>query len=410
MKETEKRELEKELRKEKNLPIPVEKILEQIEIFKIGIPYIKLYKPCLVGEGIKVISDDKQQEYINLFTDALDKKDIFKFVPASGAATRMFKKQLAVLLDDPEIDEKKLKSSVSKGDEESLATLDFFENLNRFAFYDELKSFSIKNSYDLEELIGNGEVADVVRLVATEEGLNYSNLPKGSIPFHYYPEGSRTAFEEHLIEAMNYVANKDGEVRIHFTISPEHEKDVRQLFNSLVEKHAAQNWIFKIDFSFQSSSTDTISVTSDNKPFRDEDGKIVFRPGGHGALLKNLNDLKADIILIKNIDNVVQEYLSSDTYKYKKILGGYLLSLQEKVFNLLTEWDNLKSDDQSIEEIINFINEEFDINLKERLDSKSSAEKKKYLFEFLNRPVRVCGMVKKEGHPGGGPFFVVDDL
>lgn len=409
MKETEKRELEKELRKEENLPIPVEKIVEQIEIFENGIPYIKLYKPCLVGNGIKVIPDDKQQEFINLFIDALEKKSVIKFVPASGAATRMFKKLLAALLNDPEIDVKKLKLSTSKGDEESIATLDFFENINRFAFYDELKKVANKNGNDLDEIIGNGEVADVIKLVATEEGLNYSNLPKGSVLFHYYPEDPRTAFEEHLIEAMNYVANKDGVMRIHFTISPEHEKDVKQLFNIIVEKLAAQNWIFEINFSFQSPSTDTISVTSENKPFRDEDGKIVFRPGGHGTLLKNLNDLNADIILIKNIDNVVQEYLSSDTYKYKKILGGYLISLQEKVSNLLTEWHNIKLDDQSIDGIINFINEEFDIDLKEKLNSKSLTEKKKFLFDFLNRPIRVCGMVKKEGHPGGGPFFVVDD-
>jgi len=409
MKETEKSELEKELHKEEKLPLPVKKIIQQIEIFENGIPYIRLYKPCLVNNGIKAISDDEQKEYINLFTDALENKRVIKFVPASGAATRMFKKPLAVLLYDPEIDLKKLKLSAGEGDEESIATLDFFENINRFAFYDELKKVANKNEIDLNELIENGEVADVIRLVAAEVGLNYSNLPKGSILFHYYPGGPRTAFEEHLIEAMNYAASEDGVVRIHFTISIEHENDVKKLFDFLAEKHAAKNWTFEIDFSFQSPSTDTISVTSENKPFRDDDGKIVFRPGGHGALLKNLNDLNADIILIKNIDNVVQEYLISDTYKYKKILGGYLISLQEKVFNLLTEWDNLESDDKAIDGIINFIDEEFGIDLKERLNSKSLAEKKKYLFDFLNRPIRVCGMVKKEGHPGGGPFWVIDD-
>jgi hypothetical protein len=409
MNEKAKKELKNELLKEDNLPLPVDEIIDQIKIFNREIPYIKLSKPCLINDGIKVISEKEQIEYTDLFLQALDDNRVIKFVPASGAASRMFKKQLAVLLDDSEVDLKKLKSFAGNGDEKSIATLDFFENINRFAFYDELKNVANKSGNDLDKLIENGNVADVIRLVAIDEGLNYSNLPKGSILFHSYAESARTAFEEHLKEAMNYSANRDGVVKIHFTISPEHEKDVKKLFDSLAEKYSGENWSFEIGFSFQSRSTDTISVTPENKPFRDEDGKIVFRPGGHGALLKNLNDLKADIILIKNIDNVVHEYLSSDTYKYKKILGGYLISLQEKVFKLLRNWKEITLVEKSIDKILSFINEEFDIELNKQIASKTFSEKKKYLFEYLNRPIRVCGMVKKEGHPGGGPFFVTDN-
>ncbi len=158
---------------------------------------------------------------------------------------------------------------------------------------------------------------------------------RGCILFHSYSDGVRTAFEEHLVEAMNYSAGADKVVRVHFTISPEHKDEIKNLISSILEKYQKQGWKFDIDFSFQSPSTDTISVTINNKPFRDENGKILFRPGGHGALLKNLNDLKADIISIKNIDNIVPDHLRDETYKYKKILGGYLISLQQKVFNFL---------------------------------------------------------------------------
>jgi len=170
-----------------------------------------------------------------------------------------------------------------------------------------------------------------------------------------------------------------------------------------------EGWKFDIGFSYQDPSTNTISVTLKNKPFRDEDGRIVFRPGGHGALLKNLNDLKADIILIKNIDNIVPDHLREETNKYKKILGGYLISLQKKVFSFLQKLEMEITNDNYIDEVINFVRTEFEINLTAKLNSKPLLEKKKYLFDFLNRPIRVCGMVKKEKHPGGGPLWVIDE-
>lgn len=404
----ERQKLEKELLNEKNLCLPIDLIIDQIGIFEKGIPHLKLLKPCLIGDGIKVISEDEQKKYINLFLHALDEGRAIKFVPASGAATRMFKKQLSVLINNSEVTLKNLKDDARKGDEDSIAALEFIENIHLFAFYDGLKALSAKQGKELNRLISDGEVSALIRMVAAEEGLNYSNLPKGSILFHSYPEGPRTAFEEHLVEAMNYSAGKDKVVKVHFTISPELEKDVKELFNSLIEKYSVEGWRFDIGFSFQSPSSDTISVTSENKPFRDEDGKIVFRPGGHGALLKNLNNLKADIILIKNIDNIVPDYLKVETYKYKKILGGYLIDLQENIFSLLRKWDEVGSDEIFINDVVKFIKTAFGISLTQNIASKNLTEKRKYLFNFLNRPIRVCGMVKKEGHPGGGPFWVID--
>ena len=409
MNQEKRKELENELLEEESLPLPINTIIDQVELFEKGIPYLKLLKPCLIGDGIKVIQEDKQKYFINLYLDALDKGRTIKFVPASGAGSRMFKKQLAVITNNPKVNLKNLREDAQRGDRNSIDTLEFFEKIDSFAFYNELKALSTKQKKELDQLVINGEVSVVVRLVAEEEGLNYSNLPKGSILFHAYPEGARTAFEEHIVEAMNYSTGKDKIVKAHFTISPEHEKDARELFQSLEEKYSADGWKFEIEFSFQSPSTDTVSVTFDNKLFRDEEGRIVFRPGGHGALLKNLNDLKADIILIKNIDNVVPDYLKEETYKYKKILGGYLINLQQKVFNILNKWDDNNSDESFINDVIKFISKEFYIDLTQNLSTKNLFQKKKYLFDFLNRPIRVCGMVKKEGHPGGGPYWVIDN-
>ncbi len=306
------------------------KYVEQIKIFEKGIPFLKLIKPCTIGDGVKVIPEADQEEYINIFSSALDEGRMIKFVPASGAATRMFKKQLSVLSRFGSVKLDRIKDLADKGDEDCKAVLEFYNNIHRFAFYNELKKVAKKNGNEIAKLISDGNISEIIRLVTDVGGLNYANLPKGCILFHSYAVGARTAFEEHLIEAMNYSAGKDKIVKVHFTISPEHEAEIIRLFKSLFEKYSHIGWKFDVRFSFQSPSTDTISVSMDNKPFRDENGKIVFRPGGHGALLKNLNDLKADIISIKNIDNIVPDHLKDETYKYKKFSAVILFHYRKK--------------------------------------------------------------------------------
>lgn len=398
--------LKNELLAEENPGLSVVNIIEQIKIFERGIPFLMLLRPCIIGDGVKVIAKDEQESYSKIYLSALDEARVIKFVPASGAATRMFKKLLSVLVKYENPDLQKIKELAGKGDEDCKATLEFFENIHRFAFYNELKKKVEKSGKRIQDLLADENVYDIIRFVAENIGLNYASLPKGCIFFHSYPEGSRTAFEEHLIEAMNYSAGKDKVVKVHFTISHEHEEEIKILFQELSDKYSSQGWKFDIGFSFQSPSTDTISVTLDNKPFRDEKGKIVFRPSGHGALLKNLNDLKADIMSIKNIDNIAPDQLRSETYKYKKILGGYLISLQEKVFGLLNQLEKEMTNENLLNETIEFIKEEFEIDFLDKLKLKTLPEKKGYLFNFLNRPIRVCGMVKKENHPGGSPFWV----
>jgi hypothetical protein len=398
--------LREELLAEKDLEIPVDKIIEQIKILKIGIPFLKLVSSCTLGNGIKKISEVVHEHYIKIYLSALDESKVIKFVPASGAATRMFKKQLSVLAEHENVDYKKIKELADKGDENCKSTLNFIDNIHHFAFYHELKKIVENKGKNFEDLIQQKNVSEIVISVTDEVGLNYANLPKGAILFHSYPNESRTAFEEHLIEGMNYSVGNDKVVRIHFTISPEHDTEIKALFASLIEKYNLFGWKFDLQFSFQSHSTNTISVTVDNKLFRDENGNIIFRPGGHGALIKNLNDLNADIISIKNIDNVAPDHLKEESYKYKKILGGYLIELQDKVFKMLHNLEASEIGKKFISEVIDFIFSEFDQDLSQILESKTIIEKKKYLFNYLNRPLRVCGMVIRENHPGGSPFWV----
>ena len=401
--------LRKELSLEKNLDIPIESILKQIEIFEKGIPSLKLFKPCIIGDGIKIFNDSEKEDYIRQFQSALDEGRVIKFVPASGAASRMFQKQLAVTVDSENYDFNFISQKAAQGDEDYKATLDFFNKIHHFAFFEKLKETIIDNGRNPEDLIKSKNLFDLIKYVAEKDGLNYASIPKGSILFHSYPDGPRTAFEEHLVEAINYSSGIDKIVKVHFTISPEHEEGVKKLFSELYSKYGKQSWKFDIGFSFQSSETNTVSVTMDNKIFRDTDGQILFRPGGHGALLKNLNDLKADIISIKNIDNIAPDHLKEETYRYKKILGGYLIYLQNKIFEILLKLEGDVASEKIIDDAAAFINSEFEIDLSSKLKTKSTDEKKNYLFDFLNRPIRVCGMVKREGHPGGNPFWVEDE-
>ena len=397
-------ELKKELSEKDDLVRSPEKIIQQIKTFETGISPLKLVRPCTIGDGIKTISENEKEYFIKIFQTALDDGRVIKFVPASGAATRMFRKQLSFLSRFEKIDFNKLKELAHNGDEDCIAAFNFLNNIDRVAFFTKLVDLTEEKGKNIPELISEENVTELIRLVTDDDGLNYANLPKGCILFHYYPEGPRTAFEEHVVEAINYSADKDKVAKIHFTISPEHESEIKYLFKSFLQKYQKNGWKFEIEFSFQSRSTDTISVTLENKPFRDENGNILFRPGGHGALLKNLNELKADIISIKNIDNVSPDYISAKSYNYKKILGGYLISLQNKIFgylNIIEDTNNNK-----IDEIIDFIKTELDFDLSDILKQKSLKEKKNYLFNFLNRPIRICGMVKREHHPGGSPFWV----
>lgn len=382
------------------------KVLSQIETFKKGLSFTKLERPCTIGDGITVIHRSELERLDDIYSQAAKSGRVMKFVPASGAASRMFKLLLSFYSRYESIDEKQIITDAEKGDTDHKTFLQFIKGIKKLAFYDDLKQVMAKDGLDIEALISKGQYKNILEYIITPKGLNSANLPKGLIKFHQYPDYSRTPFEEHLFIAATYKQDRNGVARVHFTVSPEHEgviKDYVEKTRSLYEKSEIKN---EITFSVQKPSTDTIAVDIDNKPFRDRNGRLVFRPGGHGALLENLNDLKGDIIFIKNIDNVATDRLKYEVYIYKKTLGGYLIELQEEIFGYLERLSSGNMDDKQLKQMFEFALDRLSIIPPQGMKQRSKVETINFLFSKFNRPLRVCGMVKNEGEPGGGPFWV----
>ncbi len=353
----------------KNHGLDLDEVNNQIEKFKSCFPYVNIVKPATTNDGVIECDETNCEKYIKKYDEYAKSHNILKFVPASGAATRMFKD---------------LFDFVSSGTQNKTSQ-QTISNIEKFAFYDELKTHIDKNSSDI----------NIIENILTDIGLNYGNKPKGLVKFHKYESGAKTPVEEHLTEGAEYAASNSS-VNIHFTISPEHKQGFISLLNRVVPEYESKYGLkYNITLSEQKNSTDTIAVNMDNTPFRNADGSLLFRPSGHGALIANLNDLDSDLIFIKNIDNVTIESLRGDTIKYKKVLAGILVDLQEQIFDLL------KNDNQDIDTLHKFITTKLNI----KLDNKLSIDEYKKL---LNRPLRVCGVVKNTGAPGGGPFWVMN--
>lgn len=373
--------------------ISVEQIDAQLNEFKTGFPFLKLEAAAAIGKGIVAPDEKQKEEFVKVWEDyKAEGNKIVKFVPASGAASRMFKDMFAFLTADYDVPTTDFEKN-------------YFENIRKFAFFDALnEKCKENNGKGIEELIGEGNYKAVVANMLEGAGLNYGQLPKGLLLFHNYPQGPRTPMEEHLVEAALY-ASSNAEANVHFTVSHEHmalfEKKVEEKIDEYASKYGIK---YNVSFSEQKPSTDTVAANPDNTPFRTEDGKLLFRPGGHGALIENLNEIDADVIFIKNIDNVVPDRLKGDTVEYKQVIAGVLVSLQKKAFDYLKVLDSGKYDHEKLEEIIRFVQRDLccrknDIKLLE------DAELVIYLREKLNRPMRVCGVVKNVGEPGGGPFL-----
>ncbi len=388
--------------------ITPEKVINQIERFKKGMPFTRVVKPCTVNDGITHFDDADVERYAEIFSTAQKSGRCTKFVPASGAASRMFKLLLGAYAD------LESKGSADDGDKK-LAS--FISELGQYAFYNELKDKMHDEGIDLYDCINSGQVKTILEFLLFEKGLDLSNLPKGLIPFHKYPDGSRTPFhkypdgsrtpfEEHLVEALNYVRDENGRISVHFTVAPQHEDKIKEHINNVIPRYERAGDEFIITYSCQKPSTDTIAVDPQDNPFRDEDGALLFRPGGHGALIENLSDLAGDIIFIKNIDNITTDRNKGLTFKYKKALGGYLVSLQEKIFSYLKTLKEDSVNDQFIEDMFKFLRTRLSVIPEQKISGGTAEEKKQYLIDMLNRPLRVCGMVENTGAPGGGPFWV----
>ena len=373
--------------------VSLDQIDQQINYFVHGFPYLNVIKAATIGDGIVRIAEDQIPAYIHRFDQAAHERDLVKFVPASGAATRMFKALFSAL-------DGKFDKSVDE----------VFARLTDFAFYNDLKAVMAAKGQDLDKAVAENDWQPALRFLLTEEGLEYGSLPKGLLKFHQYADGPRTPVEEHLVEGAAY-ANSDGLVKIHFTVSPEHRSRFEQLIDE--QKADYEAWLgvtFDITFSEQKKSTDTISVNMDNSPFRNADNSLLFRPAGHGALIENLNDIHADIVFIKNIDNVVPDEIKEQTVSYKKVLAAVLLDAQQQIARLqgLLEGKSGDSDDVSdgyLAEADELFRRTLFTLPPEGFENLSKAEKLDYFRRKLNRPVRACGMVKNVGEPGGGPFW-----
>lgn len=380
------------------LGIDMETVFQQMEILSRGNRFVWVHAPAVRGNGINVYDEETIEKLVKEFEHVVKNKKLLKFIPASGAATRMFK-DLFQVLEPHTLDNTYLSPAVKNA-------LALMQSLKQTAFYDRLKATLYKHNLHLERLLDNKDYVPVIKYLLDKEGMHYAALPKGLLLFHSYENENRTAFEEHFVEGSAYAKNSDGQVHLHFTISPEHKQWFENLLQEVKQSYEQRfNVSFKVDFSFQSPATNTLSLTEDNDLFRNEDGSLEFRPGGHGSLLENLSNVDADVVFIKNIDNVTVDARKADTILYKKLLSVLLLNMQEQCFAYLRMLESPSLSLSALAAIEGFAQEQLHIVFPGYYASMQPEEKQAYLFRQLNRPIRVCGMVKRENEPGGGPFW-----
>ncbi|MGZ6292401.1 MAG: DUF4301 family protein [Syntrophales bacterium] len=370
-----------------------EQALAQIDLFERGVRPVKLNRPCTVNDGIVTLPKEELTKMSALYEEELLLgRKVLTFVPASGAASRMFRDWYVYL---------------EKGSLDARRREEFSGELKRYAFYSDLRDVISRDGEDLEKMLEVQRHGDILAYILTSKGLNYGNLPKALLKFHAYPDGSRTALEEHLVEAALYTKDACRTCRLHLTLSDEHRDDVADYLSG-IKKYYEKHYGITLDvaLSTQKSSTNTIAVDLDNRPFRGQQGELVFRPGGHGALLDNLNNTGGDIIYLKNIDNIVPDRLKAVTVLYKKVLGGYLISLQNEIFRYLRSLDKAVPEEQVLRGMRLFCEKRLHLVMPPWFEDLPPAEKSSFIFKKLNRPIRVCGMVRNQGEPGGGPFWV----
>lgn len=395
----------KDLQQLQEKQISIEELREQIKNFKDGFPPFELKKAATIGDGIQQYRDAEVDELVDFYDAQSQHLTVSKFVPASGAASRMFK-DLFEFLEKYDSSEGARESF--EADKSFYSPYNFIKSLKDFAFYNDLEAALANNGLAINSLLAEAKYCTIIKYLLTDAGLNYGELPKGLLKFHNYKDSNRTPLEEHLVEAANYAKAADKTANLHFTVSPNH----RNKFLELIEATKAiyenkYDTLYNISLSEQESFTDTVAVNKDFTPFRLKDESILFRPGGHGALIENLNRLEADVVFIKNVDNVVPDSLKGDTITYKKLIGGVLLQLRQRIFGYISQLLKGATPDL-ISDIIDFYEKELSTIFTNDFHEQSLEDKATILLQKLNRPIRVCGMVKNEGEPGGGPFWSVN--
>jgi hypothetical protein len=374
------------------------RVEEELRMLHDGFPYLEIAAPATLERGIAKLNPEEEnaaeEAWLNYLSEEGHK--VMKMVPASGAASRMFK----------------MLQAFANGDEEEPSSeklLNFFNNIERFAFFRRLNFMCLSILHkNVAELKAEKRYKDIINVLLRPNGMNYGSMPKAMVIFHKIIGSTRTALEEHLAEAAQYASTKDGMVNIHFTVSPEHMAIMQSKVHEVKEIEERRYGVkFNVTYSVQKPSTDTIAANLDGTPFRDEKGDLLFRPGGHGALIENLNDLDADIVFIKNIDNVVPDSKRYVTNHFKSVIAGVLVQAKRKIDKYLKILEETTPPEEMLNEMYAFMHNTLCIT-HDGAENLSSKHKAAYLYGKFNRPLRVCGMVKNEGEPGGGPFMVYD--
>lgn len=394
---------ENDIQQIENKGLTLAQIQSQLELFETGVPFVNLSKAATINNGIVKSSEESKAHYINYFDTKRNAVTIAKFVPASGAATRMFK-TLFRFIDEYIPENETINSFVNKHKDADLSL--FFVGIEKLPFYEKVLE-RVKVFYpDYASYSNDRQKLLFVKTMMDDDKMNYGFYPKGLLPFHEYKDHLATAFEEHLFEAALY-ASSNNTAYLHFTISEVYKDMFDDEFSRIqdIVEHKT-NTKFNISFSYQKETTDTIAVTPENELFRADDSQLTFRPSGHGALLENLNQMDADVIFIKNIDNVVVYKYEDEVAKYKKVLAGMLLEIQHEVFEHLKQLENGEVSEKDIITISEFLEHKLNVVISSEFQKYSTKYQIEYLFDILNRPIRICGMVKNEGEPGGGPFWV----
>jgi nicotinamide riboside kinase len=378
---------------------------KQFHFLRNGVPALRLDRPATLHDGIQSLTPEEAKYHADFFDEKKRVLQLKKFVPASGAASRMFK-FLLEFIHDFDIDNESINAYINRKNDQNLALFIFAKE--KFPFYNDVLAATQKTYPDYLNFNSDLKEYTFIKTLLLHSDFDYSNKPKGILPFHHYANHVATPIEEHIKEGLAYASSK-GKSHLHFTVSEEHLESFQSKVNSMLNSYqASYNTEIHVSFSFQKSATDVIAVTKENVPFRDENDRIIFRPGGHGALIENLNQLHSDLVFIKNIDNVIQNH-TDEIALYKKALAGILLQIQEQIFACLKLLESAQISNENIHEIEKFVTSKLNQRVSEGFAKYTKESKIEYLFSVLHRPIRVCGMVKNEGEPGGGPFWVKNE-
>lgn len=384
--------------------IQLDKIEQQLHFLTNGIQSVQLERAAKLNDGIQSMTGDEANYFATFFDEKKNQLKLKKFVPASGAASRMFK-FLSEFLHDYKIGEESINAYINRKKAKNLSL--FLIGLDKFPFYEDTLR-QLKNIFPEYDSWGHdNKNYAFIKLLLSRSGFNFANKPKGILPFHKYKTHVATPIEEHLNEAVAY-ASSNKRSTVHFTVSEEHQADFEKVVQEKKPIIEALSGVeIRVNYSYQDKSTDSIALDINNQFFREENESLVFRPGGHGSLIQNLNQLDADIVFIKNIDNVIQNHIN-EIALYKKALAGILIEKQQQIFIYLRLLDENNVSKELLEEIVLFIQSKLHFEVTEDFSKYTKESKVEYLRNYLNRPIRVCGMVKNEGEPGGGPFWVRD--